>query len=289
MTQYIQLQLQYQYFRYIIKKKRKEGKVGREVTKEIAIQHKKQAIRKMGNVFEAFINNPDDKYLKKADLLAYWLETFSSYLLDEQKFDYSKIPSYKRGDVISVNLGFNVGSEQGGLHYAIVLNNDNQQSSPVITIVPLSSGKEEDTFPRDIFLGNELYDKLKSKYNKLDAKIKSELQEAIRIQKVIQDSLKNLKDNPTRNAETNLANLLTSIEQKINTLNTAKKTLNIYNKELQKLKKGSIALMEQITTVSKMRIYKPKNSNDLLYGIKYSDGAMDKINERMKELFIYSK
>lgn len=212
MTQYIQLQLQYQYFRYIIKKKRKEGKVGREVTKEIAIQHKKQAIRKMGNVFEAFINNPDDKYLKKADLLAYWLETFSSYLLDEQKFDYSKIPSYKRGDVISVNLGFNVGSEQGGLHYAIVLNNDNQQSSPVITIVPLSSGKEEDTFPRDIFLGNELYDKLKSKYNKLDAKIKSELQEAIRIQKVIQDSLKDLKDNPTRNAETNLANLLTSIE-----------------------------------------------------------------------------
>ena len=52
---------------------------------------------------------------------------------------------------------------------------------------------------------------------------------------------------------------------------------------------GSIALMEQITTVSKMRIYKPKNSNDLLFGIKFSDGAMDKINERLKELFVYSK
>ena len=134
--------------------------MGREITKDIAIQHKKQAIRKMNNVFEAFINNPDDKYLKKADLLAYWLENFSSYLLDEQKFDYSKILSYTRGDVISVNLGFNVGSEQGGLHYAIVLDNDNQQSSPVITVVPLSSGQEEDTYPRDIFLGNELYEKL---------------------------------------------------------------------------------------------------------------------------------
>lgn len=191
--------------------------------------------------------------------------------------------------MISVNLGFNVGSEQGGLHYAIVLDNDNQQSSPVITVVPLSSGKEEDTFPRDIFLGNELYDKLKSKYDKLDTTIKNDLQEAIDIQKIIQQSLKNLKENPTENTKSNLSNLLTTIEQKIATLTTEQKTLNIYNKELQKLKKGSIALMEQITTVSKMRIYKPKNSNDLLYGIKFSDGAMDKINERMKELFIYSK
>lgn len=263
--------------------------MGREVTKDIAIQHKKQAIRKINTVFEAFINNPNKKYLKKADLLAYWLETFSGYLLDEQKFDYSKIPSYKRGDVVSVNLGFNVGSEQGGLHYAIVLDNDNQQSSPVITVVPLSSGKEEDTFRRDIFLGNELYDKLKSKYDKLDTTIKKDLQEATDIQKVIQESLKNLKENPTDNTENNLSNLLTAIEQKIATLSAEQKTLNIYNKELQKLKTGSIALMEQITTVSKMRIYKPKNSNDLLYGIKFSDGAMDKINERIKDLFIYSK
>lgn len=263
--------------------------MGREITKELAIQHKKQAVRKIQHTFEAFINNPDSKYLKKADLLAYWLETFSDYLLDEQKFDYSKIPSYKRGDVVSVNLGFNVGSEQGGLHYAIVLDNDNQQASPVITVVPLSSGKEENTFPRDIFLGNELYDKLKSKHDKLSAKILSDLREATNIQKVIQESLENLKDHPAEATETNLLSLLTTIDQKIDTLKYEQKTLNIYSKELQKLKMGSIALMEQITTVSKMRIYKPKNSNDLLYGIRFSDGAMDKINDRIKELFIYSK
>ena len=109
--------------------------------------------------------------------------------MEEQKFDYSKIPSYKRGDVISVNLGFNVGSEQGGLHYAIVLNNDNQQSSPVITIVSLSSGEESDTYERDIFLGNELYDKLKSKYDKLDVLIQKDMQEALNLQKIIQQSL----------------------------------------------------------------------------------------------------
>lgn len=263
--------------------------MGRELTKDIVIQHKKHAIREINNIFEAFINNPDTKYLKKADLLAFWLENFSEYLIEERKFDYSKIPSYKRGDVISVNLGFNVGSEQGGLHYAIVLDNDNKQSSPVITVVPLSSGKEEDTFPRDIFLGSELYEKLKSKHDKLDEKIKSELKEAIEIKQIIEKSLKDIKENPTIAAKANLENLLTNIKGKIDFLTKEEKTLTIYNKELQKLKRGSIALMEQITTVSKMRIYKPKNSNDLLYGIKYSDGAMDKINERLKELYIYSK
>ena len=38
-----------------------------------------------------------------------------------------------------------------------------------------------------------------------------------------------------------------------------------------------------------MRIYEPKNSSDLLYDIKFSDGAMDKINVQLKKLFVYSK
>ena len=88
----------------------------------------------------------------------------------------------KRGELYYADLSPVVGSEQGGLHYAIVLDNDNQQSSPVITVVPLSSGQEEDTYPRDIFLGNELYEKLKSKYDRLDATIKKDLQEALSIQ-----------------------------------------------------------------------------------------------------------
>ena len=34
---------------------------------------------------------------------------------------------YSRGDIVKVNLGFNIGSEQGGLHYAIVVE-DNEAS-----------------------------------------------------------------------------------------------------------------------------------------------------------------
>ncbi|MBQ2800996.1 MAG: type II toxin-antitoxin system PemK/MazF family toxin [Lachnospiraceae bacterium] len=67
------------------------------------------------------------------------------------------MPKYKRGDIVSLNFVFNVGSEHGGLHYAVVLDNDNKQSSPVITVIPLSSGSESCTYDRDVFLGNHFY------------------------------------------------------------------------------------------------------------------------------------
>ena len=82
-----------------------------------------------------------------------------------------------------------------------------------------------------------------------------DLQEAISIQTVIQESLEHLKDNSAENAETNLSNLLTSIEQKIDTLQYEQRTLDIYYKELQKLIMGSIALMEQIILKMILRIF----------------------------------
>lgn len=60
------------------------------------------------------------------------------------------------------------------------------------------------------------------------------------------------------------------------------------NREIQKLKSGSMAVINQITTVSKQRIYTPKRSEDFLYGISLSPTAMDKINEKLKELYIFN-
>ena len=262
--------------------------MGKSVTDDEIIKHKKEAIKKLNKTFEAFINSPNPKHKKKADLVAYWIESYSKYLLLEEKFNYTSIPRYKRGDVISVNFGFNVGSEHGGLHYAIVLDNDNKQSSPVITVVPLSSGKEENTYERDVFLGNELHDKLSAKYNKLIVRVEKELEEVTKMIDVLTKSVSSSLGKE-ETLQRDATDLLNDLENRLNILNKEKKTLKIYEKEISKLKEGSIALMEQITTVSKMRIYKPKNSSDLLYRVKFSDGAMDKINEKLKELFVYSK
>lgn len=58
-------------------------------------------------------------------------------------------------------------------------------------------------------------------------------------------------------------------------------------KEISQMKEGSIALINQITTVSKIRIYDPKNLNGVLSGITLSQEQMEKINNKIKDLYIF--
>lgn len=263
--------------------------MGREITKDVVIEHKKKSISKLNRSFEALINSPNPQHLKKADLIAYWIETYSQYLLNEERYDYSRVLKFNRGDLVSINFGFNVGSEQGGLHYAVVLDNDNKHTSPVITVIPLSSGTEKDVHDRDVYLGNELYEKLKQKHNTFSHKVKGEIGEVLQLIKGLQKSIDLIQKENQKGQEAydNLEVLLNETTQKKDNLDKELLMLQRYEKEIEKLKTGSIALMEQITTVSKMRIYKPTNSYDLLYGIKFSNPAMNKVNDSLKSLFVY--
>lgn len=51
------------------------------------------------------------------------------------------------------------------------------------------------------------------------------------------------------------------------------------------MKKGSIALVNQITTISKQRIYYPKSSKDLLAGVRLSNSSLDLLDKKINELF----
>ena len=53
-----------------------------------------------------------------------------------------------------------------------------------------------------------------------------------------------------------------------------------------KMKKGSIALISQITTISKQRIYDPKVSSDILANLRVSDSTLNLIDAKIKELFL---
>lgn len=250
-------------------------------SKDDIIQHKKAAMRNLNKIFEMFINSPHSKHLKKADLIAYWLETYCGYLETEETFDYTEIMKFERGSIINVNFGFNVGSEHGGLHFAVVLDNDNRQRSPVITVAPLSSSDGQNTYDRDIFIGNELHDKLNNK-NNLDLQI-------IEVQIDEYTEIKNQIVPLIREESKKLKNILNRVNTKLDQLNASKSILLKHKNKIDKMKHGSIILMEQITTISKMRIYDPKHKDDLLYNIKLSDGAMDKINASIKKLFLFEK
>lgn len=84
------------------------------------------------------LSSDEDTY-KKAALLYYWLRDYKNYIKNETTFNPKYYPDFKRGNIVNLNLGFNLGSELGGLHYGIVLQNSNRRN-PNLVIVPLSSG-----------------------------------------------------------------------------------------------------------------------------------------------------
>ena len=69
----------------------------------------------------SFIKHIELSEYKKSDLLAYWIHDYAIYHDEERTFDIPKSGVFSRGDVIKVNLGFNIGNELGGLHYCVVL------------------------------------------------------------------------------------------------------------------------------------------------------------------------
>lgn len=53
------------------------------------------------------------------------------------------------------------------------------------------------------------------------------------------------------------------------------------------MKEGSVALVNQITTVSKMRIFDPRSLKGVLSGISLSEENMEKINQKIKDLYVF--
>ena len=94
---------------------------------------------------------------KQQHMLEEWLDTWSQYLIFEGTFDPKRLIYYKRGDIVLAHFGYNVGNELGGVHYAIVVENDNNIASGIVTVVPISSletGKTAaDLHISEVFLG----------------------------------------------------------------------------------------------------------------------------------------
>ena len=55
------------------------------------------------------------------------------------------------------------------------------------------------------------------------------------------------------------------------------------------LNKGSIADINQITTISKLRILNPRRKEDTLSNVILDPKYMDQINNKIKELFVFDK
>lgn len=280
--------------------------MSKELTKEDVIQNKKEAIKSLNGLLESYINEPSGNHLKKANLLAYWLKDYVKMINFEEKFEPTRNISYKRGNVVKLNFGFNIGCEYGGLHYGIVLDLDNEHNSPVVTVIPLTSVKESKTVhPNSVELGNELYRNLKLKYDTISKSLKEEQEQIIQTKKAFIVLTKLAGETLSKAKEQMDATVqfeeLSKVKEYLDTTDKLEEFwtkreqhiaeqleyLNKIGEEISKMKEGSIALVNQITTISKLRIFDPRNLKGVLAGISLSPETMDKINDKIKELYVF--
>lgn len=244
-------------------------------TKSELQDHKNKALSDMSSYLDGLINSDDTKLNGKADKLCYWISDWCRFLDFEQHFSSKSLRRYKRGEIIKVHLGFNVGSEEGGLHYAVVIDKDNARSCPTVTIVPLTSVKPSiditDLKNGSIFLGNELFINLNAKISATSKHLYQEL-----------DLLNNILEKYKKDF---IPFDINDLENRIKYCNQELLSLGRMRTEVHKMKNGSIALVNQITTISKIRIYDPKTDHDVLSNIKLSNEKLDLLDNEIRKKY----
>nr|DAN29751.1 MAG TPA: PemK-like protein [Caudoviricetes sp.] len=266
----------------------------------------------------------DDEGNKRSDKIAQWIENWTKYLKIEQTYNPKSIQALKRGSIVYADFGFNVGREYGGLHYAIVLNKTDARSNHLLHVLPLTSVKEttdisnlkyfqfligDEVFQllinkanRKIIELTELYDRFSKKDDELHKRVEM-------VESLIEDNKKafeTLKNSPDFDKDDSSIEQIQTINKNIDfasdqadiirqeakenaiLLAELKEKLEYANKfilKTQNMNKDSIVLLNQVTTISKMRLRDPKNNNSILNGIVLSEDTMEKIEEELKNIF----
>lgn len=241
---------------------------------------------------------------KRADKIDQWIEKWTKYLKLEERFNPRSLPAFKRGSIVYVDLGFNVGSEYGGVHYAIVLNKKDSRNNHLLHILPLTSIKSTTDLDnlkyyqlslsdeihrlltqkgqKNLDLVNEKKEIFEKKLNALNNKI-SEIQDILeksenlsktnpQLKKYLEDELGYIQNEQSEINEI-LSDYLSQIEYLDKLVN-----------KIRNLKKGSIALLNQVTTISKLRVLDPINKHSLLSGITVTSETLDIIDEALKNI-----
>lgn len=125
----------------------------RNITKGLTDNEKQKTL----NSVESILNTLGPK---QQHIMSEWIETWERYIAFEKAFVPQRLKYYKRGEIVLAHFGYNVGSELGGTHYAVIVENNNNKSNNTVVVVPLSSledGKtNEDLHHSEVFLGKVL-------------------------------------------------------------------------------------------------------------------------------------
>lgn len=162
----------------------------------------------------------------------------------------------------------------------------------------------ENLHPSRLYIGDEIYQALQQKtvseiqdtnrlLTSLQQRVEKNRQAAVDIQasmRLVEENKWAESDFSAEDAKAQLAErraIAEALSREIYSLVRKVEHCEKMGREIQKMKHGSIALVGQITTISKLRIYDPMYPSDTLSNIRLSASTMDKLDQKLRNLFTY--
>ena len=138
------------------------------------------------------------------------------------------------------------------MHYCVVLDKYDNPKNGTLNIIPLTSKKDKKYPKSSVDLGNEIYNTLNELYSK---------------------EIKKLSDK--------YSDIWSLPSEKVQQFTTDFQYVKKIKDEISKMKIGSIALINQITTISKQHIF----DDEILRRVRLSNSCLDLLDNGIKKYF----
>lgn len=252
----------------------------------MTIQNKQilKASKNFEKVHSTFKNNNKFRFLPN------WLEKESNLFLSETQNTSKSYNVLKRGSLIFVDFGINIGSELSNRHWAVVLNKNYSPKSRNLTVLPISSKEKKFSVMIDEVIQQKskrfllpILDKIGFDYFSIIHYALTEITpfDLGSAEEIYQEFLIQYGDAYNSESAKEIYDNGAGMEKVENTNRKLKDLVNHY----QRFNKISYAKCDQIKTISKDRIIYI-NELDPCGKIKVSDETLDRIDEKLKELYL---
>ena len=252
----------------------------------MTIQNKQilKASKNFEKVHSTFKNNNKFRFLPN------WLEKESNLFLSETQNTSKSYNVLKRGSLIFVDFGINIGSELSNRHWAVVLNKNDSPKSRNLTVLPISSKEKKFSVMIDEVIQQKskrfllpILDKIGFDYFSIIHYALTEITpfDLGSAEEIYQEFLIQYGDAYNSESAKEIYDNGAGMEKVEKTNRKLKDLVNHY----QRFNKISYAKCDQIKTISKDRIIYI-NELDPCGKIKVSDETLDRIDEKLKELYL---
>lgn len=208
---------------------------------------------------------------------------------------------YKRGTIVFVEFGVNIGHELSGGHFAIVLNSNDNKRNSIVNVVPLSSKSKKYYLPIDKTVFENANSELKRKFEEFSKtntqlqdehqsimneayRINDEFQEGIKLFDSIEEALKLEHVAKLQQKVDELESKIPELDRIINDKVREKDEIEKVYLKYSKFDKNTYACYQSVQTISKLKI-KRINKYDPSGAMKVDNATLDLIDAKIVDYY----